>query len=97
MLIVCRLIFNAAISVLFQLRMRIRMLNSKTIQKYNTKRFFSLLLQTGQTLMFLSKDQCVVFSMKGPADLFKCACAVPLAQRDLVKTINEAQFYDKIC
>ena len=47
--------------------------------------------------MLLSKDQCVVFSMKGPTDLFKCACAVPLAQRDLVKTINKAQFYDKIC
>ena len=40
MLIVCRLIFNAAISILYQLRMRIRMLNSKTIQKYNTKSFF---------------------------------------------------------
>ena len=96
MLIVCRLIFNAAIFILYQLRMRIRMLNSKTIQKYNTI-FFSLLLQTGQTLMLLSKDQCVFFSMKGPADLFKCACAVPLAQRDLVKTINKAQLYDKIC
>ena len=47
--------------------------------------------------MLLSKDQCVFFSMKGPADLFKCACAVPLDQRDLVKTINKAQFYDKIC
>ena len=35
--------------------------------------------------------------MKGPTDLFKCACAVPLAQRDLVKTINKAQLYDKIC
>ena len=44
--------------------------------------------------MLLSKDQCVFFSMKGPADLFKCACAVPLAQRDLV---NKAQLYDKIC
>ena len=97
MLIVCRLIFNAAISILYQLRMRIRMLNSKTIQKYNTKSFFSFLLQTGQTLMLPSKDQYVFFSMKGPADLFKCACAVPLAQWDLVKTINKAQLYDKIC
>ena len=77
--------------------MRIRMLNFKTIQKYITKSFFSLLLQTGQTLMLLSKDQCVFFSIKGPADLFKCACAVPLAQRDLVKTINKTQMYDKIC
>ena len=34
--------------------------------------------------------------MKGPTDLFKCACAVPLAQRDLVM-INKAQLYDKIC
>ena len=47
--------------------------------------------------MLLSKDKYVFFSMKGPADLFKCACAVPLAQWDLVKTINKAQFYDKIC
>ena len=65
MLIVCRLIFDAAISILYQLRMRIRMLNSKTIQKYNIKSFFSLLLQTGQTLMLLSKDLSVFFFNEG--------------------------------
>ena len=97
MLIVCRLIFNAAISILYQLRMRIRMLNSKTIQKYNSKKvFFSFIANWTSPEAPIKGPMCGFFN-EGTTDLFKCACAVPLAQRDLVKTINKAQLYDKIC